>query len=79
METVPPHLQATCSGLLLGAGELFGGALIPVAAGSIADALDFNSIMLVATVLFAVATALSFMLTETNQKKLAQPASVASE
>jgi sugar phosphate permease len=36
-ETVPSKLMATASGMVIAAGELFGGGLAPIVAGEVAD------------------------------------------
>ncbi|MBB4199893.1 MFS transporter [Rhodoblastus sphagnicola] len=43
--SVPPAIAATATGLVVGVGEIFGGALAPVVAGGLADAMGLPVII----------------------------------
>ena len=70
METVPKHLKATSNGLMLACGEVIGGAIYPVIAGSIADAKGLPFTMLVASILLLGGMVISFLLVETNSSQV---------
>lgn len=49
-ESVPPKIAATATGIVVGLGEIFGGALTPAVAGGIADALGIHTVPFVSLV-----------------------------
>lgn len=57
-ESVPAAIAATATGLVVGVGEIFGGALMPAVAGGLADAMGIAVILKVAIVATAVAVPL---------------------
>lgn len=79
-ETVPPRLFATGSGIILALGEFIGGSVFLIIGGYIADHFGIMQVMLVGFILFAITTAFSFALTESNSRILReQTAKVAAE
>jgi MFS family permease len=44
-ETVPPTLMATASGVIIAAGELFGGGLAPIVAGQVAERFGIGHVL----------------------------------
>jgi len=56
--SVPPAIAATATGLVVGIGEIFGGALAPAVAGGMADAMGIPVILKIATVAIGVAIVL---------------------
>ncbi len=64
-ESVPPHLMATSSGLVIGFGEIFGGAGAPVFAGFMAEHYGLESVFYVAMAGLAVGFLAILMLEET--------------
>ena len=69
METVPSHLQGTCSGFILGVGEFLGGAILPIFVGKFADSQGSAHTMLLGAVIFFVTAAFSLMLKESLAAK----------
>ncbi len=53
--SVPPAIAATATGLVVGVGEIFGGALAPAVAGGLADAMGLPIILKIATLAIALA------------------------
>jgi MFS family permease len=53
--SVPPAIAATATGLVVGVGEIFGGALAPAVAGGLADAMGLPVILKIATLAIALA------------------------
>lgn len=53
-ETVPAHLAATATGIVVGLGEIFGGALAPVIAGGIAERAGIVHVLDILIVAIAV-------------------------
>lgn len=73
LETIPSKLAGSAGGFILAAAQLVGGAIWPVFLGVLADATGNYSIgFSIAAVLFAIATALGFLLRETNTKEKRQ-------
>ena len=70
-ETVPPHLVATCLGLIMGVGEIVGGFIAPWVAGVLSDAFGLQVSMLISSGAAAVVLALSFALRETAPSRTA--------
>jgi ACS family hexuronate transporter-like MFS transporter len=62
---VPRTLAASSMGLVVGAGELFGGVAAPTVAGAIADQMSLIAPMVVMMVCAVVAGILSLFLKET--------------
>lgn len=73
-ETVPRTLAASSMGLVVGAGELFGGVVSPTLAGAIADRTSLMAPMVVMMACALIAGLLSLFLVETAPGKKA-PAS----
>ena len=53
--SVPPAIAATATGLVVGVGEIFGGALAPAVAGGLADAMGLPVILKIATLAITLA------------------------
>jgi MFS family permease len=53
--SVPPAIAATATGLVVGVGEIVGGALAPAVAGAMADAMGIAVILKIATAAIGVA------------------------
>lgn len=70
-ETVPPHLVATCLGLIMGVGEVVGGFIAPWIAGLLSDAFGLQVSMLISSGAAVVVLALSFALRETAPSRMA--------
>lgn len=73
LETVPERLKATSTGLIIGLGEVLGGAVFPIFAGSIADTKGLPFMMLVAAGAFFLAFLFSFILKESHPGKVLLP------
>jgi MFS family permease len=69
-ETVPEHSVGKTIGLIAGAGELFGGVLMPFVCGILADKFGLEMPFYVSTLAAAVALIVSFSLIETNKKNV---------
>jgi predicted MFS family arabinose efflux permease len=65
LETVPDHLKASANSFVIGTGEIAGGSLFPVVAGSVADAVGMPAMMGAAGGLLAAATLVSLAARET--------------
>jgi MFS family permease len=70
-ETVPRTMAASSMGLVVGAGELFGGVASPTIAGAIADSTSLIAPMVVMMVCAFIAGILSLFLTETAPRVVA--------
>lgn len=72
-ETLPPNLTSTAVGLILGIGEIFGGAAWPAISGVVAAKSGLQTVMLVGAICFVIAAIISFALKETftKEKRLA--------
>lgn len=69
MESLPDELKASAGGIILGLSEIFGGAIWPLIAGSIADSLGgIPRIMMIAAMLLMICVLLSILLEESNPK-----------
>lgn len=64
-ETVPRHLVATCLGLIMGIGEIFGGFVAPWIAGVLSDSFGLQVSMFISAAAAAVVVLLSLGLHET--------------
>ncbi len=67
---VPMQLKLTATALIMGLGDFIGGAVWPLAGGSIADAKGIPFMMLVGAVLMVVATLVGLGLKETHSRKM---------
>lgn len=72
-EAVPPALMATASGLVIFVGEVFGGGLLPIAAGYMIDHFGIERFLLLPIATMLVAAVLSTMLVETRLSSPDQP------
>jgi MFS family permease len=70
-ESAPAGLVAASIGLVVGAGEIFGGGVAPYIAGGIADAFGLPSVLYVALGGVALGIVVCFFLRETAPGKLA--------
>lgn len=66
VESTPPELRATAGGLVIGIGEVIGGAIVPAVAGNIGDAYGLTATMLIGAACLLIAAILGFFLKETN-------------
>lgn len=67
-ETVPMHSTGKAIGLLVAAGELFGGVLMPFVCGVLADSYGLNAPFYVSVVTAVLALIVSFSLVETKKQ-----------
>jgi fucose permease len=65
-ESVPAPLMATASGLVIAAGELFGGGIAPVAVGQLAQRIGIQHILWLPIVMMTVGMILSLFTRETR-------------
>lgn len=70
-ESAPPGLLSSGIGVVVGAGEIFGGGIAPYIAGGIADAYGLPSVLTVALVGVALGIFVCFALRETAPSKVA--------
>jgi MFS family permease len=68
-ESAPPGQISSAIGLVVGAGEIFGGGIAPYIAGGVADAFGLPSVLNVALLGVALGIAVCFMLRETAPSK----------
>jgi MFS family permease len=68
-ESAPPGLVSSAIGIVVGAGEIFGGGAAPYIAGGIADAFGLPSVLNVALVGVVLGIGVSFLLRETAPSK----------
>jgi len=73
-ESAPAGLVAAGIGMVVGAGEIFGGGIAPIIAGSVIDAVDLHAVMYVAFTGAVFGVLVSLMLTETAPSKIGAPA-----
>lgn len=66
-ETVPPHLMATASGLVIAFGELFGGGLAPIIVGHFVEAFGMEHMLRLPLLAFVAAFFIALLLKETKQ------------
>jgi MFS family permease len=71
-ETLNFRSTAAAMGLVVGAGEIFGGVIAPLAAGRIADAFGLNWPFIIAAAMALMAALVSTALVETNPAVLAR-------
>jgi predicted MFS family arabinose efflux permease len=67
-ETVPAPLMATASGVVIAAGELFGGGLAPIIGGQVAQRFGIDHILRLPQLMMAVGVLLCIALRETRTK-----------
>jgi MFS family permease len=67
-ETVPGALMATASGMVIASGELFGGGLAPILAGTVASVFGIEHLLWLPAVAVAVGLILSLGITETRPR-----------
>ncbi|MFC7392952.1 MFS transporter [Scopulibacillus cellulosilyticus] len=79
METVPKHLAATANALIMGAGELIGGAIVPRVAGSFADMYGLGMVMICGAIGFFIAALVGFGLIETKPKAVKVSADIVNQ
>jgi MFS family permease len=68
-ESAPPGLISSAIGIVVGAGEIFGGGVAPYIAGGIADRFGLPSVLYVALIGVALGIVVCFMLRETAPSK----------
>lgn len=73
-ETVPPALIATASGMVIATGELIGGGLAPILAGTFAARFGIDHLLWLPTGALALGLVLSLFLRETRNVRLANTA-----
>lgn len=66
VESVPPRLAATSSSLIMGTGEILGGAIAPMVAGAYADRLGLPVVLFIGGVCLAVGAIASIFFKETR-------------
>lgn len=67
-ETVPMHSVGKAIGLVAGAGEIFGGVIMPFFCGVLADKFGLNAPFYVSTIAAVLALIISFSLIETKKE-----------
>lgn len=70
-ETVPASLMATATGVVIAAGELFGGGIAPILAGFVADHYGIDQILYLPIAAMGTAVLLSFLIIETSARRRA--------
>lgn len=76
-ETVPPALIATASGMVIATGELVGGGMAPILAGTFAARFGIDHLLWLPASGLAVGLVLSLFLRETRNVRIANTAGVA--
>jgi MFS family permease len=71
-EAAPAGLVASAIGLVVGAGEIFGGGVAPIIAGNIAENFGIENVLYVALTGVALGVAVCLFLTETAPGKIAR-------
>lgn len=74
-ETVPFHLMATASGVVIAAGELLGGGLAPILGGQVAERYGIEHILRLPILMMFVGVLLCIALRETRTKSSQLPSS----
>ena len=69
-ETVPMHSVGKAIGLVAGAGEIFGGVIMPFVCGVLADKFGLNAPFYVSTIAAVLALIISFSLIETKKQNI---------
>ncbi|WP_019673640.1 MFS transporter [Psychrobacter lutiphocae] len=78
-ESAPAGLVASAIGLVVGAGEIFGGGVAPVVSGIIAETYGIENIFYLSLVGVIIGMVISFFIKETAPRKIAQPVAVTAE
>ncbi len=73
-ESAPPGLVSSAIGVVVGAGEIFGGGVAPYIAGNVADAYGLPSVLWVAMTGVALGIVVCLFLKETAPAKVRAPA-----
>lgn len=73
-EAVPPGLMATATGLVIAAGELFGGGLAPVLAGAVAQRFGIEHVLWLPIVVIGLAFLLCTRIQGNKSQPLEMPA-----
>ena len=68
-ESAPPGLISAAIGIVVGAGEIFGGGVAPYIAGNVADAFGLPSVLNVALIGVALGIVVTLLLRETAPRK----------
>ena len=68
-ESAPPGLISAAIGIVVGAGEIFGGGVAPYIAGNVADAFGLPSVLTVALIGVALGIIVTLFLRETAPRK----------
>jgi predicted MFS family arabinose efflux permease len=68
-ESAPPGLISAAIGIVVGAGEIFGGGVAPYIAGNVADAFGLPSVLNVALIGVALGIVVTLFLRETAPRK----------
>ncbi|MAU41533.1 MAG: MFS transporter [Kordiimonas sp.] len=76
-EAAPPGLVATSIGLVVGAGEIFGGGIAPVISGAIAEKYGIESVLYFALIGVTLGALVSLFLKETAPRKISAAAASA--
>ena len=71
-ETLSLRRAATAMGLVIGVGEIFGGVISPLGAGSLADHMGLSMPLILAAIMPLVAAVLALGLIETNPRFVAR-------
>ena len=66
--TVPPHIAATASAVIMGVGELFGAAIAPRILGSVADSFGLPAIYLIGGISLVLSALIGLGLSETHPR-----------
>lgn len=70
VESVPPEMSGTASGIPVSFGEIFGGAIMPFLAGYMGDMFGLKAAILISAVAPIIAGCISFLYKETAPKVL---------
>jgi dipeptide/tripeptide permease len=73
-ESAPPGLISSAIGMVVGAGEVFGGGVAPIIAGGVAQNYGIQNILWVALFGVAMGVIVSLFLKETAPRKIGVPA-----
>jgi sugar phosphate permease len=76
-ESAPPGLISSAIGMVVGAGEIFGGGVAPVIAGAVAQRYGIQSILWVALSGVVMGVIVSVFFRETAPRKVVLPSSSA--
>ncbi len=70
IETVPPRLMATASGVVIATGELLGGGLAPMLGGEVAEHFGIEHILRLPILMMAIGVLLCIALRETRPESI---------